>query len=46
MPDYSTIPTHKLRFLLKKWQDENKRKPTRDNMTRIREIKAALAAKK
>lgn len=46
MPDYTTLPTEKLIFLLKKWKEENKRKPTRENMARIKAIKEALGKKR
>lgn len=46
MPNYTTLPTEKLVFLLRKWQEENKRKPTRATMARIIAIRTALATKR
>lgn len=43
MPDYTTVSTPALVFLLRKWQESNTRKPTRAKMEKIKAIKAALS---
>lgn len=46
MPNYKAVSTPTLVFLLKEWEAENRRKPTRKTMKKIRAIKEALAERR